>query len=130
MMNREVSVAAGCYSQLLEEEMSLMAKHFAAGTHAKGEGEMTIRTPVCCGDVWHPSETIRSGLGALGDCSFAFEFLENSAPWSVARIVDYALRILARTNVTALEPYQPWLKADSQEAFADRLRRGHAGAKS
>jgi type 1 glutamine amidotransferase len=94
-----------------------------------------MKTPalVLCDDQWHPAETIRRGLGVLGD-GFDFEFLEDGAAWSADRMNDFSLTVLAKANITSSKIEQPWLTAESSAAFPDYVRRGnglvviHAGS--
>jgi type 1 glutamine amidotransferase len=94
---------------------------------------MKTRALVLCDDQWHPAETIRCGLGALG-CDFDFEFLEDGAAWSADRMNDFSLTVLAKANITSSKIEQPWLTAESSAAFPDYVRRGngllvvHAGS--
>ena len=85
---------------------------------------MSVRTLVICADTWHPAETLRRGLGALGDCGFDFEYLEDDTQWSPIRMNEYSLAILAKANLAAAATDRRWLTAESHQAFADYVRRG------
>jgi uncharacterized protein len=93
-----------------------------------------IRILVMCGDTWHSGGIAKRGLAALGNCGFAFEFLEDSAAWSPARLADFPVVVLAKSNVISARDKRPWLNAGSQRAFQDYVRRGngllviHSGA--
>jgi type 1 glutamine amidotransferase len=95
---------------------------------------MKPRALVLCDDTWHPAEIVRSGLDALGDGDFDFEFLEDGRAWSAERMTEFPLVILAKANITSSKIKRPWLAAESQHLFPDFVRRGnglvviHSGA--
>jgi type 1 glutamine amidotransferase len=84
-----------------------------------------LRTLVLCDDTWHPAAVVRRGLAAFSDDGFAFEFLEDGSKWSAAMMGDFSLVVLAKANITSSIAAQPWLAADSQEAFPNFVRRGN-----
>jgi type 1 glutamine amidotransferase len=86
---------------------------------------MSLRALVLCDDTWHPAETVRQGLTALGNCGFAFDYLEDGAAWTAARMNEFPLVVLAKANITSSTESRPWLAADTQQAFQDYLRRDH-----
>jgi type 1 glutamine amidotransferase len=86
---------------------------------------MNTRALVLCGDTWHPTDTVRSGLAALNDCGFHFEFLDDSTAWSATRMNEFPLTILAKANITSADMERPWLAGDAQHAFPEYVRRGH-----
>ncbi|HAO79189.1 MAG TPA: hypothetical protein DCQ92_09470 [Verrucomicrobia subdivision 3 bacterium] len=86
---------------------------------------MSLRTLVLCDDTWHPAETIRRGLTALGDCGFAFEFLEDGTKWSADAMINFPLVVLAKANITSSTVERPWLTPDSQQVFPDYVQRGN-----
>jgi len=95
-----------------------------------------MRVLVLCDDTWHPAATVRQGLarlqaargGARSSPSgrrLAFEFLEDGAAWSAARMGEFPLVILAKANIMSAKNHQPWLGVDLQQAFPDYVRRGN-----
>jgi type 1 glutamine amidotransferase len=94
---------------------------------------VSTRTLVLCDDTWHPAETARRGLSALGE-NFDCEFLEDGAGWSADRMNEFPLTVLAKANITSSKVAQPWLTPECQQAFPDYVRRGnglaviHAGS--
>lgn len=95
---------------------------------------MKPRALVLCDDTWHPGEVVRRGLGKLGASGFAFEFLEDGAAWSPARMAEFPVVVLAKSNIVSARDQRSWLTAGSQRAFQDYVRRGnglvviHSGA--
>ena len=95
---------------------------------------MNVRTLVVCNDTWHSGEIAKRGLAAPGHCGFAFEFLDDGAAWSPARMAEFPVVVLAKSNVVSARDERPWLTADSQRVFQDCVRRGnglvviHSGA--
>lgn len=93
-----------------------------------------MRILVICDDVWHSGEIAKRGLAALGHCGFAFEFLENCAAWSPARMAEFPVVMLAKSNAVTASNKRPWLTKGSQWVFQDYVRRGngllviHSGA--
>src|ERR1019366_4912778 len=100
---------------------------FAAGIHGGrgGEKPMSVRALVLCGDGWHPAETVRRGLGALEDCGFDYEFVDDAAKWSAEMMAKFSVVVLAKANLASLTVESPWLTLDSQSAFPDFVQRGN-----
>ncbi|HEY5346448.1 MAG TPA: ThuA domain-containing protein [Verrucomicrobiae bacterium] len=86
---------------------------------------MKLGALVLCDDTWHPAATVRQGLEPLRSHGFDFEFLEDGAAWSAARMAEFPLVILAKSNMVSSTVSTPWLTAESQSAFSDYLQRGH-----
>jgi uncharacterized protein len=94
---------------------------------------MNFRVLVLCDDTWHPTETVRRGLGTLGG-EFSFEFVEDGAAWSAEHMNEFPLTVLAKANIASSKIVQPWLTQETQSVFPDYVRRGggllviHAGS--
>ncbi len=86
---------------------------------------MSVRTLVLCDDPWHPPQTVRRGLMALGNCDFVFEYLTDGAAWSSSRMEEFRVVILAKANIASSTNPRPWLTTETQHAFADYLRAGN-----
>ena len=84
-----------------------------------------MRTLVLCDDYWHPARIARAGLGALGDCGFEFDWIENAAEWSAERMASYPLVLLAKANDVSSADRRPWMNDAVQRAFVDYVRAGH-----
>jgi type 1 glutamine amidotransferase len=84
-----------------------------------------MRVLVLCDDLWHPGTVVRRGLAALGDCGFEYDFLENGAEWSAARMAEFRLIVLAKANMVSPADQRPWLVNETQSAFQEQLRRGN-----
>lgn len=82
-----------------------------------------MRALVLCDDTWHPAESIRRGLDALGG-DFQFEYLEDGAAWPAKPMADFPLTILAKANIASSKSAQPWLTRENQSWFSDYVRRG------
>jgi type 1 glutamine amidotransferase len=84
-----------------------------------------MRTLVLCDDFWHPARVPRSGLEAIGESGFEFDWLEDAGAWSAARMAEYPLVVLTKSNnISAANPV-PWVSADVEAAFVDYVRRGN-----
>jgi type 1 glutamine amidotransferase len=84
-----------------------------------------MRTLVLCDDYWHPAQTPRAGLGALGDCGFEFDWIENAGEWSAERMADYPLVVLTKANNVSATDQSLWVTATVEAAFTDYVRRGN-----
>lgn len=84
-----------------------------------------MRTLVLCGDRWHPARTARSGLEALGDRGFEFDWIENAGEWSAERMAKYPLAVMAKSNDVSATDHRPWVTEQVQEAFLDCVREGN-----
>ena len=83
-----------------------------------------MRTLVICDDHWHPARTARGGLGALGECGFEFDWIENAGEWSAERMAGYPLVLLTKSNNISADDQGHWVTEDVQEAFVEYVRRG------
>ena len=62
---------------------------------------------VLCDDRWHPARIARAGLGALGDCGFAFDWIEDAGEWSAERMAGYPLVVLTKSNNVSSADHRP-----------------------
>jgi type 1 glutamine amidotransferase len=84
-----------------------------------------MRTLVLCDDRWHPAQTPRAGLEALGDCGFEFDWIENAGEWSAERMAGYPLVILTKANNVSATDHRAWVTEEVEQAFLDYVRRGN-----
>jgi type 1 glutamine amidotransferase len=84
-----------------------------------------MRVLVLCDDRWHPASTIRNGLGALGNCGFEFDWIENADEWTAARMAEYPVVILTKSNNVSATDHRPWVNDAVQLAFLDYVRQGN-----
>lgn len=91
------------------------------------------RALVFAGDIWHPAETVRHGLAALGAEEFDFEFTDAPPDCPAEWSKKFRLVVLARANISSTTDRQPWLDSDTANSFADFVTQGgsllvvHAG---
>jgi type 1 glutamine amidotransferase len=94
---------------------------------------MKPRALVLCGDIWHPAETVRCGLGALKNLGVDFEFLDDGNKWSAAMMKAFPIVIVAKANHICAANHNPWLTMETQWVFKNYVRAGggllllHAG---
>src|SRR5215212_3389137 len=84
-----------------------------------------MRTLVLCDDYWHPARTPRTGLGALGDCGFEFDWIEHAGEWSAERMNEYPLVVLTKANNVSAAEQTPWATAEVQAAFVEYVEKGN-----
>ncbi len=84
-----------------------------------------MKTLVLCDDYWHPAQTIRRGLGALAESGFQFDWVEDARHWSAARMGEYPLVVLAKSNNISSADETAWMTDETQLAFAEYIRRGN-----
>ena len=77
-----------------------------------------------CDDYWHPARTPRAGLAPLAEAGFAFDFIENAADWSAARMADYAVVLFTKSNNVSAADTTAWMTDEVQQAFVDYVRGG------
>lgn len=83
-----------------------------------------IRTLVICGDRWHPPQIPRTGLDALGESGFAFDWVEEIDGWSPERMAPYPLTVLVKANNISATGNVPWMTDEIEVAFRDYVRNG------
>ena len=79
---------------------------------------------VLCDDRWHPAATPRTGLGALPDNEFAFDWIENAHDWSAERMATYPLVILTKSNNVSATDTTHWMTDAVQDAFVNYVSQG------
>ncbi|MEZ4617980.1 MAG: ThuA domain-containing protein [Caldilineaceae bacterium] len=79
---------------------------------------------VLCDDKWHPAATARTGLGALQRDEFTFDWIENAHEWSAARMANYPLVILTKSNNVSATDTTQWMSEAVQQAFVDYVAQG------
>jgi type 1 glutamine amidotransferase len=93
-----------------------------------------MRTLVLCDDYYHPARIARAGLGALRDCDFEFDWIENAGEWSAERMNGYPLVVMTKSNNVSATDQRHWVTDEVQAAFLDYVRAGngllviHSGA--
>jgi type 1 glutamine amidotransferase len=85
-----------------------------------------MRALVLCDDHWHPAGVPRAGLGALGDSSVAFDWIEHAGDWSAERMAAYPLVVLTKANNVSSTDQQPWATDEVQAALLEYVRRGNS----
>ncbi len=80
---------------------------------------------VLCDDYWHPAEVPRAGLAPLAEQGMRFDWLEDAAEWSAARMAAYPLVVLAKANHATATDRTNWMTAPVEAAFAEYVRQGH-----
>lgn len=79
---------------------------------------------VLCDDKWHPAATARTGLGALHDQPFTFDWIENAHEWSAERMATYGVVLLTKSNNVTATDTTKWMTEATQAAFVDYVRQG------
>lgn len=79
---------------------------------------------VLCDDKWHPAATARTGLGALATPDFTFDWIENAHAWSAARMANYGIVILTKSNNVSATDHTHWMSDSVQQAFVDYVTQG------
>ncbi|MCB0084824.1 MAG: ThuA domain-containing protein [Caldilineaceae bacterium] len=79
---------------------------------------------VLCDDYWHPAKTPRTGLDALPQMDFTFDWIENAYEWSASRMANYSTVILTKSNNVSATDRTQWMTDEVQAAFVDYVRRG------
>lgn len=83
-----------------------------------------MRTLVLCDDHWHPAHTPRAGLEPLTDAGFAFDWIEDAREWSAARMADYPVVVLTKSNDVSSTDRSLWMTPTVEEAFRTYVRDG------
>jgi uncharacterized protein len=84
-----------------------------------------MRVLVLCDDYWHPARTARTGLGALGESDFVFDWIEHAGEWSAKRMAEYPLVLLTKANNVSSADQRPWVTQEVEAAFRDYVREGN-----
>ena len=85
-----------------------------------------MKVLVLCDDRWHPAVTPRTGLAALGDCGFEFDWIEIANEWSAARMAAYRLVLLTKSNNVSAKAETPWMTPEVESAFHDYVQAGNS----
>lgn len=83
-----------------------------------------MRVLVLADDYWHPASVVREGLAPLVDKGYALDWIVDGSEWSAARMADYKLVILSKSNNTTQADKTPWVTPEVEQAFADYVRGG------
>lgn len=86
---------------------------------------MKTKTLVLCDDYWHPARIPRAGLGALKECEFTFDWVENAHDWSPEHMLKYPLVILTKSDNISATDQNGWMTDEVQAALADYVRQGN-----
>ncbi len=84
-----------------------------------------MQTLVLADDRYHPAHVARTGLGALGDCGFTFDWIENAGDWSAERMAAYPLTILVKANNVSAQDERKWMTPAIESALRDYVRAGN-----
>jgi type 1 glutamine amidotransferase len=84
-----------------------------------------MRVLVLCDDRWHPAATVRGGIGALGECGFEFDWIENAGEWSAERMATYPLVLLSKSDQITAADERSWVTEAVQRAFVDHVNKGN-----
>jgi type 1 glutamine amidotransferase len=78
-----------------------------------------------CDDFWHPAEVTQKGLSGLSQFSFEFDWIENANKWSVSKMSEYSMVILAKSNNISSADDTPWITEIVQDAFLAYVQNGN-----
>lgn len=80
---------------------------------------------VLCDDYWHPAQTARKGLGALGSNEFSFDWVEDARNLSPQMMNSYPVVILTKSNHVSSNDQSEWMSDTVQAAFAEYVHSGN-----
>lgn len=84
-----------------------------------------MRVLVCCDDTYHPAATVRAGLAPLVSAGgFEFHWIEDATGWEPARLRDYPVVLLSKSNVCSATNPTPWLAGPTAEVLGEYVRAG------
>lgn len=83
------------------------------------------KTLVLCDDRWHPAQIPRTGLRALKEFEFTFEWIENARDLSLEQMMKFSLVILTKSNNISATDQTGWMTDAVQAAFTDHVRNGN-----
>jgi type 1 glutamine amidotransferase len=63
-------------------------------------------------------------LGALGECGFDFDFLENGADWSAEQMKEYPVVIFTKSDNISAVCDEPWVTDEVQRALVEYVENG------
>ena len=85
-----------------------------------------MQTLVLADDRYHPARIARTGLGALGDCGFTFDWIENGEDWSTERLTAYPLVVLVKANNISASDEHPWMTPEIADALRNHVCAGNS----
>jgi type 1 glutamine amidotransferase len=85
----------------------------------------SMRILVLCDDYWHPARILRNGLSNLEEFGFEFDWIENANEWSIQRMAEYSVILLAKANNVSSTDETAWMSEEIQQAFFNYVQRGN-----
>ena len=85
---------------------------------------MATQVLVLCDDKHHPAHIVRGGLAALGTDEYQFTIIEDAREFSIARMGEFPLVLLAKANNISAVEHAPWVTPAIEEAFLEYVRAG------
>jgi uncharacterized protein len=85
---------------------------------------MKNRALVLCEDAWHSGVLVQDGLRALAGAPFDFDFTSPDDDWTAARLKEFAVVVLAKSNHVGATVHRPWISVGKQSAFRNFVRSG------
>ena len=83
-----------------------------------------MRILVICDDYWHPAAVPREGLAPLANDDMHFDFIEDAADWSAARMSTYPVVLFTKSNDVSSQDRAEWVDGAVERAFVDFVRQG------
>jgi uncharacterized protein len=83
-----------------------------------------MRILVLADDYWHPASTVREGLAPLTERGYVLDWIEDGNDWSAARMADYPVVILSKSDNRSQSDKSPWVTPEVEQAFADYVNAG------
>lgn len=85
-----------------------------------------MQTLVLADDRYHPARIARTGLEALGDCGFTFDWIENGDDWSAERLAAYPVVVLVKANNISFSDERPWMTPEIADDLRNHVRAGNS----
>ncbi len=83
-----------------------------------------MRVLVLCDDYYHPAKVVEDGLASLKDERYSFDFIENANEWSMEKMAQYPVVILAKSDSVSQADQSHWMSDETQRAFVEYVSRG------
>jgi hypothetical protein len=83
-----------------------------------------MRVLAICDDHYHPGSVLQEGLATFGQGMFELDWLLHAGEWSAARMAEYPVVLMAKSNNVSSAHYEPWVTDAVQDAFRDYVRGG------
>ena len=80
---------------------------------------------VLADDPPHPAQIARTGLGALGDHDFHFDWIEDGNAPITNHLSAYPVVVLVKANHISATNKQPWMTPEIADALRDHVRAGN-----